>query len=338
MTTAYSYQDLVALLERIFLAAGTSASVARILAENCAGCERDGSESHGVFRMAGYVASLRANWVDGRAEPVVEDAGASFVRVNARNGFAQPALAAGRGLAVEKARASGAAILAIRDSHHFSALWPDVEPFAEEGLVALSVVNSFAVSVPHGGRKPIFGTNPIAFAAPVAGGDPLVFDMATSSMAHGDVQIAARDGETLPPDRGVDRTGAPTTDPRAILDGGALVPFGGHKGSLVSMMVELLCAALTGSNFSTEFDWTTHPGAETPRTGQFVLLVDPAFGGTPPFSLRAADLVASMRAAGVTRLPGERRHAQRRKALAEGIALDEAEAARLAALCPAGGR
>lgn len=334
MSQTYSFEELVALLESIFLGAGTSAAVARILAENCAGCERDGSESHGVFRMPGYVSTLASGWVDGRAVPTVEDAGASFVRVDARNGFAQPALAAGRPLAIDKARTTGAAILAIRSSHHFSALWPDVEPFADEGLLALSVVNSFAISVPSGGRKPLFGTNPIAFAAPVHGADPLVFDMATSSMAHGDVQIAARNGESLPPGRGVDRNGQPTTDPRAILDGGSLVPFGGHKGSLISMMVELLAAALTGGNFSAEFDWTTHPGAQTPHTGQFVLLIDPAFGGTPAFPLRAADLVHALREAGVSRLPGERRHSRRAQSLRGGIPIADAEMAKLAALRP----
>ncbi len=104
-----------------------------------------------------------------------------------------------RPLLLEKVRRNGIALLAIRDSHHFAALWPDVEPFADEGLVALSVVNSMACVVPHGGQKALFGTNPLAFAAPRAGGDPLVFDMATSAIAHGDVQIAAREGRLLPP-------------------------------------------------------------------------------------------------------------------------------------------
>lgn len=335
MSELTSYSALVDLLELIFRAEGTSDSVARILAENCAGCERDGSESHGVFRIEGYVASLRSGWVDGRAVPVVEDVAPSFVRVNAMNGFAQPALAAGRAVALAKARETGAAVLAIRNSHHFSALWPDVEPFADDGLIALSVVNSFAVSVPHGGRRPIFGTNPLAFAAPVAGRTPLVFDMATSSMAHGDVMIAARKGGTLAPGMGVDRDGKPTTDPAAILGGGALVPFGGHKGSLISMMVELLCAALTGGHFSTEFDWSEHPGAQTPHTGQLVLLIDPSFGGVPAFPIRAADFVRSLHAAGVSRLPGERRHVRRLQSEREGIRLAAADAERLAALRPA---
>jgi delta1-piperideine-2-carboxylate reductase len=194
------------------------------------------------------------------ASAQVTDVASGYVRVDAGGGFAQPALAAARALLVEKARSAGIAVLAIHNSHHFAALWPDVEPFADEGLVALSVVNSMTCVVPHGARKPLFGTNPIAFAAPCAGHDPIVFDMATSAMAHGDVQIAARAGQQLPEGMGVDAGGQPTTDPKAILEGGALLPFGGHKGSALSMMVELLAAALTGGHFSWEFDWSGHPG------------------------------------------------------------------------------
>ncbi len=227
-----------------------------------------------------------SGWVDGQAVPVVEDVAAAFVRVDAGNGFAQPALAAARELLVSKARSAGIAVLAIRNSHHFAALWPDVEPFAEEGLVALSVVNSMTCVVPHGADRPLFGTNPIAFAAPQAQGQPIVFDLATSAIAHGDVQIAARKGERLPPGIGVDSLGQPTQDPRAILEGGALLPFGGHKGSALSMMVELLAAALTGGNFSFEFDWSGHPGAKTPWTGQLLIVIDPSKAAGQSFAER----------------------------------------------------
>lgn len=160
------FDSLVQLLEQIFLRHGTSADVARTLALNCAGAERDGAHSHGVFRIPRYVSTLQSGWVNGQAVPVVEDVASGFVRVDAANGFAQPALAAARALLVAKARSAGIAVLAIRNSHHFAALWPDVEPFAYEGLVALSVVNSMTCVVPHGADRPLFGTNPIAFAAP----------------------------------------------------------------------------------------------------------------------------------------------------------------------------
>ena len=319
------FNELRALLQSIFERHGCSAAVAAVLAHNCASAQRDGAHSHGVFRIPGYVSTLASGWVDGRAEPKVTDLAPAYLRVDAKGGFAQPALAAARPLLVEKARTAGIAVLAIHNSHHFAALWPDVEPFADEGLVALSVVNSMTCVVPHGASKPLFGTNPIAFAAPCAGHDPIVFDMATSAMAHGDVQIAARAGERLPPGMGVDAEGQPSTDPKAILEGGALLPFGGHKGSALSMMVELLAAALTGGHFSWEFDWSGHPGAKTPWTGQLIIVIDPSKAEGERFALRSRELVEQMQAAGLTRMPGERRYREREVAGREGVALSERE-------------
>ncbi|MGY2288641.1 Ldh family oxidoreductase [Pseudomonas sp. SDO528_S397] len=323
------FVDLVALLQAIFVRHGTSPDVAAILAHNCASAERDGAHSHGIFRIPGYLSTLASGWVDGKVSPLVTDVASGFVRVDAGNGFAQPALAAATPLLIEKARSAGIALLAIHNSHHFAALWPDVEPFADQGLVALSVVNSMTCVVPHGADRPLFGTNPIAFAAPRADGPPIVFDLATSAIAHGDVQIAARKGERLPPGMGVDSLGQPTQDPKAILEGGALLPFGGHKGSALSMMVELLAAALTGGNFSFEFSWADHPGARTPWTGQLLIVIDPSKTAGQAFAERSQELVRQMHAAGLRRLPGDRRHRARTRAEVEGISVDAQELARL---------
>ncbi|HCT06399.1 Ldh family oxidoreductase [Pseudomonas sp. P7548] len=326
------FAKLVALLHAIFVRHGTSPEVAAILAHNCASAERDGAHSHGIFRIPGYLSTLASGWVNGKAVPVVTDVASGFVRVDAGNGFAQPALEAARALLVEKARSAGIALLAIHNSHHFAALWPDVEPFAEQGLVALSVVNSMTCVVPHGADRPLFGTNPIAFAAPRADGLPIVFDLATSAIAHGDVQIAARKGERLPPGMGVDSLGQPTQDPKAVLEGGALLPFGGHKGSALSMMVELLAAALTGGNFSFEFNWADHPGARTPWTGQLLILIDPSKTAGQSFAERSQELVRQMHAAGLRRLPGDRRHRTRARSDQQGIEVDAEELARLRVL------
>ncbi|MDD2050512.1 Ldh family oxidoreductase [Pseudomonas putida] len=330
--TQIAFADLQALLQRIFVRHGTSEAVARALAFNCASAQRDGAHSHGVFRIPGYVSTLASGWVDGKAVPDVVDVASGYVRVDAKGGFAQPALAAARELLVEKARSAGIAVLAIHNSHHFAALWPDVEPFADEGLVALSVVNSMTCVVPHGARQPLFGTNPIAFAAPCAGSDPIVFDMATSAMAHGDVQIAARKGEQLPDGIGVDSQGEPTRDPQKILDGGALLPFGGHKGSALSMMVELLAAALTGGNFSWEFDWSQHPGAKTPWTGQLIIVIDPGKAEGSRFAERSHELVRQMQSVGLQRMPGERRYRERELSARQGVTLSVSELEQLQAL------
>lgn len=320
-----SFDTLQATLARIFERHGTSAEVAAVLAHNCASAERDGSHSHGVFRIPGYLSTLASGWVDGHAIPRVQDRAPGYLAVDACNGFAQPAYMAAYDTLAAKARANGIALLAIHNSHHFAALWPDVEPLARDGLVALALVNSMACVVPSGGTRALFGTNPIAFAAPRAGHDPLVFDLATSAISHGDVQIAAREGRLLPDGFGVDRHGRHTNDPRAILDGGALLPFGGvhgsYKGSALSMMVELLAAALTGGHFSFEFDWSGHPGAQTPHTGELIIAIDPAKSCGRSFAQRCEELVQAMAGAGQARLPGERRYRQRALALRDGIAL-----------------
>ena len=324
--------QLQALLAQVFERHGTSPQVAAALAQNCALAQRDGADSHGVFRIPGYLSTLASGWVNGQAVPQVEDVAPGYIAVDAGNGFAQPALDAARSLLLEKVRRNGIALLAIRNSHHFAALWLDVEPFAREGLVALAFVNSMACVVPSGGHSALFGTNPIAFAAPRAGGEPLVFDLATSAIAHGDVQIAARAGETLPEGYGVDRHGQPTCDPAAILDGGALLPFGGYKGSALSMMVELLAAALTGGNFSFDFDWSQHPGAQTPWTGELLIVIDPSKGAGGNFAQRSETLVQAMRGAGQARQPGDRRYAERALADQLGVAVSVQELASLRAL------
>jgi delta1-piperideine-2-carboxylate reductase len=309
--------ELVGLVTEILKRSGCSLHVADIIASNCVAAERDGSVSHGLFRMEGYVSSLRCGWVDGRAVPRVVASAPSVVIVDAGNGFAQPALAAARKDFLRRTQENGIALLAIRNSHHLAALWPDVEPFAEDGFVALTMVNSLCCSVPYGAHRPVFGTNPIAFAAPSANGPPIVVDMATTTFAHGDVQVARDQGHKLPPGSGLDRDGVPTDDPEAILDGGHLVPFGGHKGSAISLMVELLCAGLSGGNFSFEFDLKNHPGAHTPHTGQIIIAIDPARGGSrAPFAERAATLLGRLSDAGLDSRPGRRRHelrAQRRQ-------------------------
>ncbi|ATQ56434.1 hypothetical protein PYTT13_11900 [Paracoccus yeei] len=131
---------LVLRLQSLLAKAGASETAAAILARNCAGCERDGTFSHGVFRIPGYLSTLRSGWVDGHARPQISRVGASYLRIDAMNGFAQPALEAVRKDIRAMIGESGAAIVALRNSHHFSALWPDVEPWADAGLVALTMV------------------------------------------------------------------------------------------------------------------------------------------------------------------------------------------------------
>ena len=320
-TVHIGFAELVDLLKAIFMRHGAPEPLARMLATNCATAERDGAHSHGVFRIPAYVATLESGYVDLHASPAVEDASPSLVRVDARNGFAQMGLAAAAPLAIDKARATGICLVAMRNSHHLGALWIDVEPFAAQGFVALAFVNSVKRVAPFGGHEPFYGTNPMSFGVPRRGAPPLVFDQASSAMAFGDVKLAEIEGRAVPPGTGLDRARRPSTDPKAILDGGALLPFGAHKGSSISMMVELLAAGLAGGQFSFEVDRRDYPTAQTVRTAQTLIVIDPARTHGPGYEERVEALVAGLHAAGQERLPGDRRYAARERAARDGIPL-----------------
>lgn len=323
-----SFGELTALVATILQRAGMSPGNAEIVAGVVAAAERDAAHSHGVLRLPGYIASLASDWVDGAAEPVVDEAAPAVVRVDAANGFAQVALSAARDSVVARARENGVALLAIRNSHHFAALWPDVEPFAAEGFIAISCVNARSRILIFDAERKLLGTNPMAFACPRREGQPLVWDQASSVMAQGEVLLAARAGHPLPDGVGRDANGRPTNDPHAVLAGGAIEPFGGHKGSAIALMVEILAAALTGARFGYEDRSAQYPGAQTTNAGQCVILIDPARSAGADFPGRVEALIAQVLESGVSRLPAERRYRARALADAQGIKLS-AESTRL---------
>jgi delta1-piperideine-2-carboxylate reductase len=225
------------------LTAGSSEEMANIVADTVTRAERDGSHSHGLFRIPGYVASLKSGKVNANANPKVENITPVMIRCDADNGYAP--LAHSRCLVklVDAAKTYGIAMAQITRSHHFAALWPETEALAEQGLVAFTCVSYMPIVAPYGAKEKVYGCNPISFVWPRKDLPPVVFDMATAAMAMGDIQIAARDGTDLPPGTGLNRDGEPTTDPKDIdptTGGGMILPFGGYKDSHIAMMVELL--------------------------------------------------------------------------------------------------
>jgi delta1-piperideine-2-carboxylate reductase len=255
---------------------------------------------------------------------------ASMCVIDADNGFAQVCLTLTRDRLMDMARATGVAILLARNSHHYAALWPDIEPFADQGFIALTCVNSKKRMAAWGGTRPVTGTNALAFACPRAGHPPMIWDQSSSVMSQGDVLLAANEGREVPPGVGCDADGAPTTSASRILDGGALLPFGGHKGASIAVMVELLAAALTGAPFGFE-DESPGATATTSKGGQFLLVVNPRRANLG-FGERVNDLLEALVEAGTERLPGDRRYQHRSRALAEGIRITRAEHDSLLAL------
>ncbi|CDX33845.1 Malate/L-lactate dehydrogenase [Mesorhizobium sp. SOD10] len=325
MENRHSFTEVQNLLARIFRAEGFSPEHAELLATNCATAEADGSVSHGLFRMRHYADTIKSGYADPAAEPIVEDVAPSVLRVDAAGGFALMAIEKARSQLCKKANSNGIAVLLVRNSHHLGALYLDIEPFLRLGFVALALVNSEAVVAPPGASRAIYGTNPVAFGAPRHSDGPVFWDQSSSTTAFGEVQMAAREGRTLPDGTGVDAKGNLTGSPQAILDGGALLTFGGHKGASIALMVEIMCAALGGADFGYEVSCKDHPGAMTSRTGETIILIDPGAGASNlrPFAKRLDELTDALKAAGQARVPGERRLHLRGNAMTSGIAIDD---------------
>lgn len=299
---------------------GLSAAHADAVAATIAAGERDECHSHGLYRMLGTIRTIRSGKVGLAVTPEVTTPSPAIVRVDARYAFAPLAHRAAAETLIDVTRKTGVAALAINNCFHFSALWAEVEPLAQRGLVALAMNPSHSWVAPTGGSRPVFGTNPIAFAWPRHGTPPFVFDFATSAVARGEIELHQRAGKPVPLGWGIDADGNDTTDPAAILSG-AMNTFGGHKGSALAAMVELLAGALIGDLISFESKAADYGPA--PLHGELVIAFDPERflgAGSTAHLDRAEQLFAAMTQPGA-RLPSERRYEARTRSLANGVTI-----------------
>lgn len=325
--TTISLQDLDARITAILRRAGMNPTQSEALARTIGAGERDGCKSHGIYRIEGVLRTLKAGKVDGQAEPVMAaDDGKAVIRVDARRGFSTPAFELALPRLVSRARDLGLAAMVINDCTHFSALWPEVEAVTGHGLAALVMCPSYASVAPAGGSRPLLGTNPLAFGWPRPGGHPYVFDFATSVAARGEIELLRRAGKPLPDGWAIGPDGQPTNEPEAGL-AGAMLPFGGHKGSAIGTMIELLAGVMIGDLTSPEVLEQLGTTTLAPFHGELVIAMDPqAFAaGRPgdPFA-RAETLFDAITGQGA-RLPSARRFAARRTAEAQGVTLTQFE-------------
>jgi len=326
-----SVDDLLSRVTAIFTGCGLRPETARSVARVIVAGERDNCKSHGIYRIEGCLRVLAAGKVSADAVPALHDSGKAVIEVDAGGGFSNPAFDTGVDALAARAREGGLAALVIRDCLHFSALWHDVEALAARGLASLSMCPSYAFVAPAGGMEPLLGTNPIAFGWPRPGPQPYVFDFATSVAARGEIELHRRAGKPIPEGWAVDCGGAPTTDPETAL-AGAMLTFGGHKGSAISTMIELMAGAMLGEFMSREaLDFMGGGGNLLPRHGALVLALDPATfaarSGRDPI-VEGEKLLNAIGGQGA-RLPSARRFAARDAALRDGILLSDAELAQL---------
>ncbi len=309
-TVSLSLDEIYALIHSTMVTNGCDEANAAALADIMTRAERDGSHSHGLFRVPGYVKSLRSGKVDGKAKPTVSKKTPAIIHVDGHGCFAPLAQAVGLPVLAEATAEIGVAALSLTGIHHMAALWPETEYLADRGMVGIACTAYMPAVAPAGAREPLFGTNPLSFAWPRPGKTPVCYDMATAAMAMGDVQIAARDGKEVPKGTGLDADGNLTTDPSAILKG-VLLPFGGYKGSAIAMMVELLAAGLTGEQFSFEARETDNGDGGPPRGGEIIIGLSPALIAGEGWETHVEGFMDRLASIDGVRIPGARRHKNR---------------------------
>jgi (2R)-3-sulfolactate dehydrogenase (NADP+) len=310
----------------------TSPENARLVARALVAAEADGLKGHGLSRLPSYCGQSASGKVNGFAQPEASRIASAAVGVDAHHGFAYPALSLAIDELADLTPTAGIAAAAVSNSHHCGVAGHHVEALARLGLCGLLFANTPQAIAPWGGSKGVFGTNPIAFAAPRAGKAPLVIDLSLSKVARGKIMFAKQERENIPEGWALDSNGAPTTDPSAAL-AGTMLPMGEAKGAALVMMVEILAAALTAANFGYEASSFFAAEGSPPGVGQLLIALAPGPLSGGRFDSRMTSLTEAVLGQGETRLPGDRRLIFRQQAQNEGLQLTEQQYDQVMSLC-----
>jgi (2R)-3-sulfolactate dehydrogenase (NADP+) len=310
--------DVEALSFRMLTASGASVLQATPTARSIRDAEAEGIRTVGLSYLPTYCDHVACGKVVGDAVPVVTQPRPGTVVVDARLGFCHAAYEAGEAPLVAAAGANGIGVLALTHSYSAGVLGWFVERLAHHGLVAMMFANSSSLMAPHGGTRPFFGTNPLAWAAPRPGREPLVADLSSSTVAWVKVNAAAQAGEPIPLGWALDADGNPTTDAAAAL-AGSMLPAAGHKGSALALLVDIMSGGVAGSNFSFEASGFGGTAGGPPDVGQVIIAIDPTATMGDGFLDRIETECAALAAEPGVRLPGDRRLSERAHAHEHGV-------------------
>jgi (2R)-3-sulfolactate dehydrogenase (NADP+) len=314
--------------------AGAHAAMASAAARHLVLAEEQGLPTHGMSRVPFYCAMLRNGRADGSAHPAIVAERAAACLIDNRDGLPYVSVEWALAELIQRAQRNGIAFAGIRNSAHVGVLGIHLLPLAEAGLVGFAFTNSPAAIPPWGGKKALFGTNPVAAVFPRQKADPIVIDLALTTVVRGRIMMAMRKGERIPEGWALDRHGKPTTDPKEAIEHGSLFPIGGAKGAMLALMFELLCTSLTGAAIGPEADSFFSEQGNKPRIGQAFIAIDPsALSGSEKFGERVETVVRTMLADPEVRLPGARRFASEKAARAGGIEVPDDLLAQVEKLC-----
>ncbi len=300
--------------------AGAHAAMAEAAARHLVAAEEQGLPSHGMSRVPFYCSMLRNGRADGAARPALRSASAAAVLIDNADGLPYASCAWAIEELIARARRNGIAFAGVTNSAHVGVLGLHLAPVAKAGMVGIAFTNSPAAIPPWGGKKALFGTNPVAFTFPRKGAEPIVIDLALTTVVRGKIMLAMQRGERIPEGWALDRHGRPTTDPKEAIEHGSLFPVGGAKGAMLALAFELICAALTGSAIGPEADSFFSEQGNRPRIGQAFVAIDPAaLAGRERYCERVEAVVGRMLADEGVRLPGAKRFAAVERASIAGI-------------------
>ena len=323
-------QELFQLARSAIERAGARPEMAAAAAQHLVRAEEQGLPTHGMSRVPFYCSMLRNGRAVGGAAPVMRSDRGAVCLIDNSDALPYESCAWAIEEVIARARRNGIAFAGITNSAHVGVLGIHLLPVAGAGLVGVAFTNSPAAIPAWGGKKALFGTNPVAFAFPRASGEPLVIDLALTTVVRGKIMLAMQKGERIPEGWALDRDGKPTTDPKEAIERGSLFPIGGAKGAMLALAFELLCAALTGSAIGPEADSFFAERGNKPRIGQAFLAIDPgALAGRERYLERVETVVSAMLAEEGVRLPGAKRFASEKHLRAQGIEVPEELLARI---------
>jgi len=326
-------QDLLRLARVALERAGANSKMAEAAARHLVRAEEQGLPTHGMSRVPFYCGMLRKGRADGAAQPAMVAERAGVCLIDNRDGLPYVSAQWAVDEAIQRARRNGIGFAGIRNSAHVGVLGIHLQPIAEAGLVGLAFTNSPAAIPAWGGKKALFGTNPVAGVFPRSNKQPLIIDLALTTVVRGRIMMAMRKGERIPEGWALDRHGKPTTDPKEAIEHGSLFPIGGAKGAMLGLMFELICAALTGSAIGPEADSFFSEDGNRPRIGQAFIAIDPSgLAGLDKYFERTEAVVSAMLADPEVRLPGARRFASEASAK-KGIEVPDELVAQIEKLC-----
>lgn len=325
--------ELRVLACQILEGAGTPEDLARVVGDSLVDANLAGHDSHGVLRLVGYVRAVRTGDVLPEARARLTHRDRATARIDGGWGWGQPAMRLAAETAIDLAREHGLGCAVVNRSYHIGRAAPYVEHVARAGLVGIAMSNAGPAVAPYGGRQRMLGTNPFAWAMPRGTGkEPLSFDIATAGIAEGKLLVARSKGLSVAPGLLVDRDGNPTQNPDDFYDGGAILPFGGHKGNGFSIFAQMLGRGLVGMDTS---------GFDGPRgaNGPLIIALDVAPFVDPDLfrteiEAQAQSIADSAPAAGfdAVRLPGDPELASREDRGSTGIPIPETTWQQLLAL------